>query len=581
MKTKSVILILGLIIFTASLVRTYKFHDWLFFKWDQARDATLISQAIENGPSELPLLGPRATKVGGGEYLRLGPAYYYMQYASGAIFGSTKPDVFAYPDLLFSILAIPMLFLLLRFYFSRTYSLLLVFLYSFSFLVIQYSRFSWNPNSVPFFAFLGFYGLLKFFNPIDQKSKCLWIFLWALAMAIASQLHFFAFFSLIGVSTIFIAIKNKLWKISSLKSALNKKTLKYALLALVTISFIYAPVLVNEAATGGQNTKNFIKAFSAKPQDKPIWEKIKRNTTEQLEGYYLITTSYNYGKNEKIGNFLEIAVAGFIIIAGYILLAGYYRKTENQQKKDFLLLVALWPVLFYLVSIPMAYQIRPRFFVVVFAMPYIFLGLILKFIGEKRRAESKYIIAVIVLALFLLNGSGTCAWFKENRLSQSSSFDTNRTLILEKKDGVTLGQLERAIQYISREIGNDLTLYYYTKPEYRLSLEYLLLQNNPRYKIFRLSDTEYCKSRTCFAMVTKSGGFDSIKKDLKTGLYEEKSQQFGQLLAIKLSSKTAETVSLDEELRKKIENYEEKELEEDLAEDDDNLSRVLWKNVLN
>lgn len=210
---------LVLIIAGAIWVRTYQHHDWLFFKWDQARDASLLKPAIENGAENLPLLGPRATKVstetGGTDFLRLGPAYYYMQWTSGAIFKSSSPDVFAYPDLLFSILVIPLFYLFLRLYFKPVPALLATLLYSFSFLIIQYSRFSWNPNSVPFFMLLTIYALLRFSSVDDahvrhlQENKNLWkkigwIALWAFAFAVASQLHFYAAFALIAISVVFI-----------------------------------------------------------------------------------------------------------------------------------------------------------------------------------------------------------------------------------------------------------------------------------------------------------------------------------------------------------------------------------------
>ena len=99
-----------LIMAAAIFVRTYHFDDWLYFKMDQSRDALLIKNAVDNGPGYLPLLGARAgaTKLKHG-FLRLGPIFYYFEYASATIFHSTQPYVLAYPDLLFSILAIPML----------------------------------------------------------------------------------------------------------------------------------------------------------------------------------------------------------------------------------------------------------------------------------------------------------------------------------------------------------------------------------------------------------------------------------------------------------------------------------------
>ena len=72
------------VILAAIFLRAWHFHDWLFFKMDQARDALLIKQVLENGPGWLPLLGPKA----GGTHLNLGPAFYYFQYISAFLFQS-------------------------------------------------------------------------------------------------------------------------------------------------------------------------------------------------------------------------------------------------------------------------------------------------------------------------------------------------------------------------------------------------------------------------------------------------------------------------------------------------------------
>src|SRR5450759_1909390 len=87
---------LFIIIAAAFFVRTYKFDDWLYFKMDQSRDALLIKNIVDNGPGYLPLLGARAgaVKLKHG-FLRLGPIFYYFQYASVMIFHSTEPYVLA------------------------------------------------------------------------------------------------------------------------------------------------------------------------------------------------------------------------------------------------------------------------------------------------------------------------------------------------------------------------------------------------------------------------------------------------------------------------------------------------------
>ena len=157
-KTRTLVAIaLFLIVLIAGFVRLYHFNDWLYFKMDQSRDALLINNIVENGPGYLPLLGARAgaTQLKHG-FLRLGPIFYYFQYASAKIFHSTEPYVLAYPDLFFSLAAIVLLYFFARLYFSRKHSLMITALYAFSFIIIQYSRFAWNPNSLQFFLLLSF-----------------------------------------------------------------------------------------------------------------------------------------------------------------------------------------------------------------------------------------------------------------------------------------------------------------------------------------------------------------------------------------------------------------------------------------
>src|SRR6266567_3240118 len=73
----------------AIFVRSYKFDQYLYFKMDQSRDALMLTNAVENGPQYMPLLGARvgAVKLKHG-MLRVGPISYYFQYASAMIFHS-------------------------------------------------------------------------------------------------------------------------------------------------------------------------------------------------------------------------------------------------------------------------------------------------------------------------------------------------------------------------------------------------------------------------------------------------------------------------------------------------------------
>jgi hypothetical protein len=145
--------------------RTYEFRDWLRFGPDQSRDSTLIEKVIA-GREALPLLGPQA----GSTSFYLGPIYYYFAYISLFLFGSS-PEAFAYPIAFFSILSIPLFYLLVKRFFSLQTALFLTAIYSFSYFMIFDARFSSNPNLTPFFLLLFILAILKLTDDSQKETR--------------------------------------------------------------------------------------------------------------------------------------------------------------------------------------------------------------------------------------------------------------------------------------------------------------------------------------------------------------------------------------------------------------------------
>ncbi len=58
---------LSVVIAVGAFLRLYHFEDWMHYQLDQARDFRVVYAAMEYGPGELPLQGPRAA----GSFLRL------------------------------------------------------------------------------------------------------------------------------------------------------------------------------------------------------------------------------------------------------------------------------------------------------------------------------------------------------------------------------------------------------------------------------------------------------------------------------------------------------------------------------
>ncbi|MBD3245004.1 MAG: phospholipid carrier-dependent glycosyltransferase [Candidatus Moranbacteria bacterium] len=329
---KKFVIIFGLILLVGIYLRLYRHDDFLHFELDQARDSIVISQAIEEGPGELPLLGPRAA----GTMLRLGPVFYYFQYLSALIFGNTPPAMNSI-NMFFSILAIPLLYIFLSFYFSKKISLLTSAVFSVSLFAVTYSKFAWNPNSLPFFILSIFIILnLLFHKPKKKKNKVILIYLLTICASIAMQLHFLAFLA-VPVFLLVYLIFNKIFLkpilefkifykkpkdkkikrksyslfyliIKQTKKAFKelsknfKNNKKHYIGVFLLFIFFFSPVFINEYLTGADNTREFFKAISEKSErgDRHnLVENLARNYQEYSRGYFLIISGIE--KTDNVG----------------------------------------------------------------------------------------------------------------------------------------------------------------------------------------------------------------------------------------------------------------------------------------
>jgi len=562
-------LIFAAVILAAIFLRVWHFHDWLFFKMDQARDALLIKQVLENGMGWLPLLGPKA----GGTHLNLGPAFYYFQYISAFLFQSAHPAVLAYPDLLFSILSIPLFFFFLKKYFSRDWSMVIAGLYALCFLGIEYSRFAWNPNSLVFFNLLYLYALLNIFDsprttesqqisldkknitPLEEpvvrgksvKYKLRWIIAAGLSFAVSTQLHFLSFATLPVITVIFFLFSRK-----EIKKNLGWKKI---LLFLGMILLVYLPVFASEIITHWKNTDAFFAAVKSKPSHHSLWKNILRDFRYWGQNWFLIATGWISKKAS-----LKPAIIAWLglIIPGLLLAAKFFRAEKNGLKKKFLLLSILWFFSYFLIYVPISYQIRPRFFLPLLALPFLFIGLIAKYFWEKNKNIWKVPVVAVLAIIFVGNLYGTGLWFKEIKSAQKKGVHPQRTIILKARDGIVLWHLEKAVQFIAKDCDKSV-VYYTSASEYKYPIRYLLGLKNISGVSFNNFDPE--KSGCFFAIGltrSKNGPESFLASDFDVA-GEEK---IGALIVYKLNPK-----------EKFLNNQNPKKEKTDEA-------RIFWKDII-
>jgi 4-amino-4-deoxy-L-arabinose transferase-like glycosyltransferase len=439
------------IILVGIFLRTYQYANFLRFNPDQARDAGIVRDAIK-GESALPLLGP----VAGGTTFKLGPAFYDFEYASAKIFGAT-PVHMAYPDLLTSILFLPLLYLFLRKFFSRNITLAATALAAVSFYAVKYSRFAWNPNSTPFWTLLTFYAFFELVRPA-QNRRWLWALILGIASGIAIQLHSLALFTLPIVFLVYFIYlffkKNPAWR--------------WAPLVLVIVLLANSLQIASEFQTGGKNIQSFFRGLHTKTsRSGTLADKFVLDTVCHIqgEGYVIVPIgndshcdfmnaagSLQKNNNNNLLLLGDMLFASIFVLGGYGLLFQAWRRETGAEKKIFLELILLYAAVLFILLIPLADEISFRFFLVVEFLPFVFAALWLKFFEE--HLEKKYFTAITAVVVGAVVGTN---------LAAAATYAANLSGVrAEGPNGfeeITLGEVKYMADFMETKAGGAKIVY--------------------------------------------------------------------------------------------------------------------------
>lgn len=580
---KIFILIFAVILGVGIFLRAYHMPSWLHFELDQSRDAKIVDLAIKEGPSSLPLLGPKAA----GSFLRLGPAYYYFGYISALLFGDT-PSGMTVVLMLFGMAAIPVFYLFSRRYFDEKISLGLMAVFSVSLFLVMYSRFSWNPNALPLFIIGTFYCFLRAVDR-EEKRNGLWLMAGSFLLAIATQLHFVAFVVVPAITFIFLVIKRP------------KIKLKFWIFSFLLIVFVYIPPIINDVMTGGDNIKQFLGVASKKStkDDHNILEKAIKDYTENSLGHFLILSGYEkaelprflIGKNKKdiicdqeCRDNLPLGIAALLIFtSGLALLIKNTIKEKTANRKDFLILVSIWFVVSLGMFLPLAFDISPRFFLLISALPLVFLGFVLEFLSQKISTKWFGAVLEFILAIFIASNLVAIEKrFSQLKKAPYEAVEIGADKILKERDRVTLEQQYMVINYVeSIYKQNNYPVYLNSEPFYRRSLLYHLDQRNiPRDDFRNTVNAQKIYAEGNYFLVLPSGS--NFEKDItKYADYQEiQRKPFGTLMLIQLEPKKESINTVRQEFKEKKESksapgvpkrFKWEEILNDSSEDESNI----------
>ena len=530
-------IILGLILLVGFGLRAYHFSSWLHFELDQARDARVVDAALQGGPGELPLLGPKA----GGTFLRLGPAFYNLEYVSALFFGGT-PTGMAIFVLIFSSLSIPLFYSFIRRFFGEWLSLGLTLLFSVSEFFIMYGRFAWNPNFIPFFVLLGFYALLRAVDESETYRER-WFLLSVGALALATQFHFLVFIAVPAIFFAFLILKRPRY---SWKTWLG---------ACAIVFILYLPMALNEIETGGANTKEFFGAITEKSSktNHTFIEKVSRDVSEHGLHALVITTGFEKGTFPTIifngglkwsctdkcdqGKWYGV-FSVLLFILGISALLLFWWKETDQKKKDFLVLSSVWLVITFGLFLPLSYNIAPRFFLLSGLIFFILLGMIFELLRRVIRHSKAYWIIIVGIVFFLSysNVQSLCERYRELSLAGTEAIDSPPDRILKDRIRVTLEQQNRIVDMLQkRSQDTGYPVYMFSEPQHRRALKYLMEKRGIENAVLGF-DGIYKEGVYYLVLRAQSDLEDSLKKYRKSYTVGA-TTHFGTLVAIELLPK--------------------------------------------
>lgn len=366
------IIILILLLLIAIFFRFWRVRDYVVFLGDEGRDMIVMRKIFTE--RKLPFLGPTAS-VGG---FYLGPIYYWM---AAPFLWLWRYDP-AGPAYFVAVLGAATVFLLYKFLRDTVGfwpAILASSLYATAPLIVRYSRSSWNPNPLPFFALL----LIYFLYLGIMHKKIIYFVAAGATFGVAIQLHYLA--------TILIAI--------------------FGLIILVNTNFKKWPLIFLTFVFGSMITFSPFLIFEIRhnfPNFKTILEFVTRGTTVgyQAKNYsWLIANVGNILLEEltKLKQTIITQLTFWILTLGGLF--GFVKNWKNSQKKLIFSIGLIWflgglaGLRFY------RGQLFDYYFGFMFPAPFILAGLIFYLLWQNffLRAFS-ILVTLAAISFFSLNG---------------------------------------------------------------------------------------------------------------------------------------------------------------------------------
>ncbi|EKD49185.1 MAG: hypothetical protein ACD_63C00233G0003 [uncultured bacterium] len=375
-KQKLISILLIAIVIVGTFLRFYDLPSLMHFADDEGRDA-FIARDIAKG-KEFPLLGPSSST---GDF-SLGPAFYYMMAFTFLVSNNSEvaPAVMVAS---FGVLTIILLYKVGEDIFSSKAGLAAAALYSFSYLAVLHNRWSWNPNTLPFFIVVILFCLYKINIKKEYRWKFWdkggrWLVVLFVCVAVAVQLHASAFI-LIPSIIFFWIIKRP-----------NVRSPLPWLVGVMLFFAILGPLIAYDLAHDFANLRGMLDVGRG-DGNLMSFQKIRVAASESVKFVDVLV----FAGLSRILSFLLVVFSGL-----YLILKIFFKKNREKTKD-----ISIFMLIFVIIAFVSFCLYKGKFFTHYFIglMPVVLLiiGYSLDFYKKKFRLNAAFSIALIIFLMYL------------------------------------------------------------------------------------------------------------------------------------------------------------------------------------
>ncbi len=365
--------ILVVITILGSFLRLYNLSETVMFLGDQGRDAIVVSRIFTD--ADPVFIGP-VMSVGN---LYIGPLYYYfMMPFLWMSYPSPMGPVYAVA-IVGSIL-IPLMYALGSQMIGKRAAILAVFFLAFSASAIELSRFSWNPNLMPFFGFVWFYCLYR----ATLGHRWYWVGV-ATSLAILLQLHYITFLA-VGASGLVWLWRMVVYK----KQGKWKELLAPTLLGVGIVLLFQLPLFLFDTRHDWLNARQFVKLLQGEDaftSDRSGMDRVLQIISQSRERFSQLIMGITFQLKSAQATLLAYGILGGV---------AYFWSREQRKTVRLAVQLALLSILVSLAGLSL-YKNQVYLHYLSFLLPIVFL--LFGYLLDRLLQINKYLVVLVGVVL--------------------------------------------------------------------------------------------------------------------------------------------------------------------------------------